>query len=110
MIQARDGIATGYRDVASVHSARFDPELVACRREEVSDVIGCVREVVAGVLVGLAADTDAIDEATAIGVDQSTDELLRVLLDKPLLPARQLDPAKVLGSCPMLGKEAQDLL
>lgn len=52
-------MAASYRDVALVHATPLDVELIAYRREQVANVHGRVREVVTGILVGLAADAHA---------------------------------------------------
>ncbi len=72
--------------------------------------MGCVREVVARVLVRFAFHAYAIHKATAVGVDQPAQEPLRLSLNKSLLPSRQPDRSEVLCSRAMLWEETRDLV
>jgi hypothetical protein len=110
LVEDGDRLAAGDRLLIPPGPAVRDVETVQRGATQGEDVEGLVAEDVAGVLVALElpGDTAAgpVRHATAVGVEQATQEWPGVLVDDALLPFLERDRPRVLGAGPVLRKEA----
>src|SRR3954453_19381166 len=95
------------RDVAVVGLRPAHTDLIARRAEQPADVRGHIREEPARIFVlgdapARQLGLEAIDRATAVRVQQATQELPGKLVDDALLPGLQRDRTTVLASKPVL--------
>jgi len=103
LVEFRDAVAMGDRDVAAVGLCPTQAELVAVVAEDRPDVSGLVREEVAGIAVGRDAPTrklrlEGIGRPAAIRMDQPAKERLWGLVEKDPLPFAKHDGAVVLST------------
>ena len=104
-VQGRDVRSPSDRDRCRLRVAMADPQRVAGVAEDLRDVGRRVREEVSR--IGILPSLHAIGHATAIGVDQATQQLPWVSGDDLLLPRLKPDRSPVLHTGPVLRKDAR---
>jgi hypothetical protein len=105
-VESRDILGPGYCEGLPVRLSTGDPERVARRGEDRADVVGVVREHVARVL----ATVDPVDHSTSVGVDQSSQQQIRVGLGDPFLPRNEPYLAAMLRSWSVLREQARPVV
>jgi hypothetical protein len=81
-------------------------EFVASIGEDDPDICGKVGERVART----SPASSGVNEATSIGMDETSEEELGCSLDQSLLPACEFDPSEMLLAWSVLGKKARPSL
>src|SRR5439155_4223192 len=87
-----------------------DAKQVARVGEKSPDVVRPIRELIPGIGVVPALDANPVEAAPPVGVNQSTDEPARILLDDIALPRLEHDRARVLATGAVLWQQARPRL
>ncbi len=109
LIEPRYRFASGDRYVGCVHLAPLNSELIAGHGEDPADVLRGIGEGVARIGVGPAAHEDPVGRATAIGVNEASNQKSGIPLGQPSLPPGQLDEPLMLEPRSVLGKKTRPL-